>query len=350
MGELSWKAEFFGNGRDRVGRFFCAVRHPSTAAVALVLSGCMSAQTTPYPVDSNGLYSGEPVALHATEIPVTSAEEARMRAQVALAERDIDLALYFYVRAADLDLADAESFYAIGAIHAQRGNTDLAARAYARVVELDTSHALAHQGLGMALFDAQQFSAAEENLSAAVDLDESLWRAHNTLGILADRDKRYDVAIEHYTVAIQFQPTLAPIRNNRGYSKYLAGDHEAAKVDFLAALRIDTRYERAWRNLGLIYAREQEYERAMEAMTNAMEDYVALNDIGYVAMLDGDYGVAGVYLERAIVESPRHYQTAQDNLVELNRRRSSPITDAPMPDDLEFEVARVDLVEEFEAQ
>ena len=55
----------------------------------------------------------------------------------------------------------------------------------------------------------------------------------------------------------------------------------------------------------------------------SVELHVALNDVGYVAMLDGNYDVAQRYFERAILESPRHYQTAQDNLDELGRRRNT---------------------------
>lgn len=273
-------------------------------------------------IDPDGLYDGEPVALHATEIPITSSTEARTRARAALTQGDMDLALYFYVQAVTLEPSDTESLYAIGAIHENRGNFDLAARAFAGVCAIEPDNALALQGLGIAHFDARRFAEAEAPLQKAVEIDGSLWRAHNTLGILADRRDQYDVAVEHYTLAIQAQPTIASIRNNRGYSKYLSGDLEAAKRDFLAALDIDPEFERAWQNIGLIYAREKDYPRALRAMTFAIPEYVALNDIGYIAMLDGNYQIAQTYFDKAIMASPRHYQTAQDNLAELQRRRS----------------------------
>jgi Flp pilus assembly protein TadD len=296
-------------------------------ALSMLLSACATTQPTRLGSDAitaSGLYEGEPVALHATEIPVTSAGEARERARTALVQRDYDLALYLYVQAVTLDPSDTESFYAIGALHDERGNADLAARAYLQVVELDPDNALARQGLGLNLFELRQYATAERHLVAAVEHDASLWRAYNTLGILADRDERYEAAIGYYTAAIGAQPTLASIRNNRGYSRYLSGNLAAAKGDFLAALEIDPEYDRAWRNLGLVFAREKDYERALSAMTNAIERHVALNDVGYIAMLDGNYDVARALFEDAIIESPRHYQTAQDNLAELNRR-SSPV-------------------------
>jgi Flp pilus assembly protein TadD len=297
---------------------------PLFAALSL-LTGCATTQTTLVDgrvVDSSDLYSGEPVAMHATEMPVGTAEEARSRARAALAERDIDLALYLLVQAVALDPEDTQSLFAVGAIQEERGNLDPAARAYARIIELQPDNALAHQGLGIVLFEAREFAAAEAPLRTSIGLDPTLWRASNTLGILADRGERYAEAIGYYTAALAAQPMLASVRNNRGYSKYLAGDLAAAKVDFLAALEIDTEYDRAWRNLGLVLAREQNYARALDAMTHAIDKHVALNDIGYIAMLDGNLDLASRYFEQAIHESPRHYQTAQDNLTELNRRRN----------------------------
>jgi Flp pilus assembly protein TadD len=49
---------------------------------------------------------------------------------------------------------------------------------------------------------------------------------------------------------------------------------------------------------------------------------VAANDVGYIAMVSGDYQVADQMFAEAIRLSPRYYQTANENLAELRRRRS----------------------------
>ena len=318
-------AKFHDRARGTAGRCRPFARLTLVTALAMA-GGCAATATQPEgraAGEAGALYSGEPAALHATEMPVASASEARLRAREALAGRDIDLALYLYVQAVNLDPADAESLFAIGAIHDELGNLDLAIRAYARAVDIDAADARSRLGLGLALFGAREFEPAKEHLLAAVELDPTVWRAHDTLGILADREERYDEAVAHYTAAIDIRPDVASIRNNRGYSWYLAGDLAMAKRDFLAALDIDPVYERAWRNLGLVLAREQDYERALTAMANAIPRHVALNDVGYIAMLDGNYPVARQLLQDAVRESPRHYQTAQDNLRELGRRSDS---------------------------
>jgi Flp pilus assembly protein TadD len=294
--------------------------------VLTATTGCVTTTTTPFGeqvTDRSELYSGEPEVLHVTEYPVTSAAEGRTRAQAALAQNDLDLALYLYVQAVNLEPEDVESLYMIAAIHERRGNSDLAARAYAAVCEIEPENALAQLGLGTALFDSRRFDDAVQPLTLAAELDPTLWRAHNTLGIIADSDEQYDLAVSHYSAAINLQPTVASVRNNRGYSKYLSADLEGAKRDFLVALEIDPEYERAWRNLGLVYAREQDYDLAVSTMRRAIPEHVALNDVGYIAMLDGNLRTAQTMFEDAILKSPRHYQTAQDNLAELRRRTAT---------------------------
>ena len=50
-----------------------------------------------------------------------------------------------------------------------------------------------------------------------------------------------------------------------------------------------------------------------------------LNNIGYVAMLRGDYESADVFLNRAIDESPVFYDTAEQNLERLKTLVDKPI-------------------------
>jgi Flp pilus assembly protein TadD len=293
-------------------------------ALLVALGGC----TTMMPgglggakAGDDGLYDGEPEAVFATEFPVESADDARVRAAKALNQRDLDLALYMYVQAVQLEPDDSESLYRIGAIHEQRGNNTLAARAYARVLEIDPEHARALQGFGLTQFEARDFPAAKSTLEHAVAVDPSLWRSHNILGVIADTDGDYETAADHYGKALAARPGSVSLLNNRGYSKYMAGDYAGAKADFLKALEANPEFERAWHNLGLVYAREGAYEKALEAMSKVMAAHVAANDVGYIAMLDGDYDWAEHLFAEAQRLSPRYYKMADDNAAELRRRR-----------------------------
>jgi Flp pilus assembly protein TadD len=225
------------------------------------------------------------------------------------------------LQAVELDPRDADSMHAVGAIHARKGNAELAARAYAHAVEMDGNHALALQDLGVARFREQETDAAKLLLERAVAADPALWRAHNVLGVIADERGDHHGAARHYSAALALRPGTASILNNRGYSNYMAGNFDSAEADLLAAVAADPRYGRAWHNLGLLYARQRRYGFALSALSNVMARYVAANDVGYVAMQDGDYDAASMLFEEAIRLSPRYYAMAEQNFAELRTRR-----------------------------
>lgn len=291
----------------------------AVVGVAL-LSGCATTSGRPgaAPAARDGtLYSGQPEVVFATEFPVESADDALARATAAVNEGDLDRALYYYAQAANLAPEDPAAYNMIGAIYERKGNTALAGRAYARAIAVDPDNAVALQGLGVAYFDSREIELAQSTLQRAVDYDAKLWRAHNVLGVIADTHGEHVLATEHFTSALEIRGDEASILNNRGYSNYLAGNFDAAEKDFLDALAIDAAYDRARRNLGLLYARKGNYSAALRELSTVSSKHVAANDVGYVAMLNGSYAVAGNFFADAIRLSPRYYETAEKNLATL---------------------------------
>jgi Flp pilus assembly protein TadD len=251
-----------------------------------------------------------------------TAAEAKANAAEALAKGDKDLALRAYVQAAEQDPTDAAVFYAIGALYADRGDNRLAARAYTRVVQIDPQHTGALEHLGLIYFADRQFEQARPLLTRAAGSDVALWRSHNALGLIADALGEHADAAIHFAAALTANPGSAAVLNNRGYSRYLAGSYDAAERDFRAALAAEPGYDKAWQNLGLIYARRGDYGTAVKTLERVVSPFVAANDVGYIAMVSGDYQVADQMFAEAIRLSPRYYQTANENLAELRRRRS----------------------------
>ena len=316
------------------GRLWSARGFGIVVAAAL-LAGCGSLPVEPATdVDavrtkvSDELYYGAPTTVFATEYPVESAEDARRRAAAAMQAGNTDLALYMYVKAVELDPMDAESMYRIGVLHDRRGNSTLAARAYARAVEANPEHARALQGLGLAYLETRDLEYAESLLQRAVAIDPGLWRAHSTLGVIADMRADYSIAGAHYAQALALQPQNATVLNNQGYSAYLAGRLDEAEAAFLDALAVDAQNTQARHNLGLVYARQRKYGFAMNVLREVMAPHVAANDIGYIAMLDGDYDAAELLFAEALRLSPRHYEMAAKNAEELRRRRAAALTAA----------------------
>lgn len=259
----------------------------------------------------------------ADEAPaVRSSEDARGRAIAARAQGDLDLALRLFVEAVEANPSDVDSLFAIGALYDQREDKVRAARAYARVVQIDPAHAAALEGLGLCYFEDRQLEQARPLLTRAAVADRTLWRSHNALGLIADALGEHAVALTHFDAALALRPGTAAILNNRGYSSYLAGKFSDAERDFRAALTADSSYERAWHNSGLLHARRGDYESAVSTLSRVTTPHVAANDIGYIAMLNGDYAWAERLFADAMRLSPRYYATADENAAELRRRRS----------------------------
>jgi tetratricopeptide (TPR) repeat protein len=291
---------------------------------ALVTSGCASMSTNGEAEDdfsknqaneSSGLYEGEPEVVFATEFPVDSAEEAVGRADHALGQGDMDLALYMYVRAYDMDKENLHALMRIGGIHESRGNNELAKRAFTAVLHVDPTHPKALQSLGLIYLQAKRHDEALALLEQAVAADPALWRAQNGIGVVADIRGDHDKAISAYDAALATNPKASSVLNNRGYSYYLEGQYQQAARDFVAAA--DMGLERAWLNLGLVQARQKKYSMAVHTMTRLVASEVAYNDVGYIAMRQGDLGVAQRYFRKAIQTSPRYFEAAQRNLTLL---------------------------------
>ena len=132
-------------------------------------------------------------------------------------------------------------------------------------------------------------------------------------------------AIKAYDAALAANPGSGLLLNNRGYSLYLDGQYEAASRDFLEAAANGA--ERAWLNLGLVRARQKQYSVAMQMMARNVSIEVAYNDVGYIAMRQGDLAIAEKYFHKAIGLSPRYFEAAQRNLTEL---RDQIVTEEPL--------------------
>jgi Tfp pilus assembly protein PilF len=294
----------------------------------MLLSGCASMSGSAEngsdgTVSSSGLpdlYEGEPEVVFATEFPVESAEEAVARADRALQQGDIDLALYMYVRAYDMDRDNTHALTRIGEIHESRGNNRLATQSYLAALRTDEANDVVLESLGLMYLQVKRYDEAEALLRRAVLANPTAWRAHNGIGIIADLDGQHEIARQAYDVALDVNPNDASILNNRGYSLYLSAEYEAAAEDFVASA---TQGEnRAWLNLGLVRARQQRYSEAVRMMDRAVAIEVAYNDVGYIAMRQGDLMVAANYFQKALDISPRYFEEAERNLNEVKDRNS----------------------------
>jgi Flp pilus assembly protein TadD len=176
--------------------------------------------------------------------------------------------------------------------------------------------ARAHQGLGIAAFQLGKIERAHEALSRAVELDPSLGRAWNALGATADLRRDWPLAEKAYGEALRIDPASRLALSNRGYSRVLQGRYEEAVTDLTAAIRSQPSDARMRNNLRVALALSGRYDEAFAGI-NRRDLHRELNNIGFVALLRGDYVSAEAYLNRALETSDVFYRKAWQNLVYL---------------------------------
>ncbi|MGR2738936.1 tetratricopeptide repeat protein [Billgrantia sp. Q4P2] len=282
--------------------------------LALGLGGCA---TTDRPTGSDpyaALGTDASPVEYGTAFPVASPEEAYRNGAAAMRARDLDRALFEYLRGLRMERSpQADPLYYVGIIHHGRGNHDLAEKAYRWALEVDDSHVGARTALGVALLEQRKYDDAEQHLQPLVSRPGAPWQAHNALGVIADIRGEFELARGHYEKALEASPNTPLVLNNLGYSRYLAGDWDGARQSLRRAVSANPGYELAWRNLGLVYAREGDFETAVEAVARNGDRAKAYNDIGYISMLEGRYEAAMGFFEEAMRLSPAYYVTASQN-------------------------------------
>jgi Flp pilus assembly protein TadD len=293
----------------------------AVTALSLALAGCASSGSVPPESDLFGsLSSGESSVAYSTAFPVGSPEEAYRNGEAALRAGDTDRALFEYLRGLRMEKRpQAEPLYRVGIIHHGRGNHELAGTAYRWVLDIDPRHPGAGTALGIILIQQRDYDQAERLLEPIAARREAPWQAHNALGVIADMRADHATAQGHYARALEASPRTPLVLNNQGYSRYLAGDLAGARQALRQALNANPNYDLAWRNLGLVHAREGDYETAIEAVARSGDRAKAYNDIGYISMLEGRYQDALGFFEEAMRLSPAYYVTASENARSLDQ-------------------------------
>lgn len=254
---------------------------------------------------------------------VHTEEQAVLKAEEALAEGKADSALFYFVKALQYNPKNIKVLERIAEIHSHSNHPELALKVYKDILAIDSQHTIANEYVGLNLLENGRNNKAEEHLNIAVGKNNTSWKAHNGLGIIADLQHDTEKAITHYEEALAIEPSSPMLLNNLGYSYYLAGDVNKAKVLFNQALNFDNKYKRAIQNLALIYIKSGNFTHAAALFNRIMPVHDTFNNIGYLAMLNGQYDAADEYLNRAIDECPVYFSKAQENLKTLSEIKAA---------------------------
>lgn len=274
-------------------------------AVLLALSGCASKGGSETEME-------DPVAMARQALAAGGINEAEQRFQAHLAEHP----------------EDVDALAGLGFVQLDQQRHDAARATFAQALVLDAGHREAIEGQALVDLARGQTDQARPVLQSLVNDEPVSWRVLNALGVLADLDGQFDKARDYYQRAIAAGGDNAVVANNLGYSTMMAGDPEAAVSQLGEALRRYPQETRLQQNLGLAEARAGRYEVAVDTLSQLMPEWEAFNNVGYMAMLNDQLGVARRYLQRALDSSPRHYPQAAANLerveamIAVDQRRS----------------------------
>lgn len=166
---------------------------------------------------------------------------------------------------------------------------------------------------GAVLLVRGESEAAERRLRHAVELDPVNWRAWNGLGQALDRRRSWPEAETAYRQALAIAPDEPAILNNFGVSRLSAGDPAAAADLFARTRKLAPDLKLVETNLRLSLALQGDYDAAL-AGSGIEQAPEALNNVGYGALLRGDYPTARTLFLRAIDASPSFYEPAWRNL------------------------------------
>ena len=158
-------------------------------------------------------------------------------AAVCLQERRFEEAVDALTRMIELNPQDAKSHVNLGIAHEQLDQPTEAEAAYRRAVELDPEMAMAQYGLGNFFWNTEQYEAARDAYARAVELDPE------------DQDSRFNLAM-----------TYLRLEDDEGALPLL--EQLVGKMSDNGAV---------WRQLSLIYARQDRVAKSKEADARAKE-------------------------------------------------------------------------------
>lgn len=145
----------------------------------------------------------------------------------------------------------------------------------------------------------------------------------NSLGIIADIRSEFQKVDEYYQAALGLADNQALYYNNYGYSLLMQQRYVEALGVLERGLELAPTSGRIRNNLAIALAWKERYDEAITLYQGDDHIYQGYNNIGYIAMLNGDYKQAIRFFNRALELSPTYYQKAAINL-EKARSRLAP--------------------------
>lgn len=134
--------------------------------------------------------------------------------------------------------------------------------------------------------------------------------------MVADQDENWEAADAAYAKAVEISSQPASMLNNWGVSQMARGDLQAAKETFERAISYDQGLFNPKNNLVLVRGLEGDFSLPLVPMSDE-ERAVLLNNLGIIAMRQGEDRIARGLFAAAVDAHPKHYASAADKLAAL---------------------------------
>lgn len=247
------------------------------------------------------------------EVYLASAGKALQTEQYALAISNFEQAV-----AAGHELAKVAP--QLGYSYSRLGDYPRAKRMYELVLEATPDDAAALKGRAVAELKLGNVELAQTEFAKLLEQDAACVSCLSYLGVIADLNSDFAQAESYYKRALELAPDDPTIYNNYGYSRLMARQYGEAQPLLEKALMLaDGEAPRVKNNLSISYAWQRDYQKAISILSPAMNDPVVYNNVGYIAMLNGDIGKSIQFFEKAMTLSPSYYERAATNLAKAKQ-------------------------------
>ena len=254
--------------------------------------------------------------LQTVGLKVSSVNDAVLKAEKAMQAGNTDLAQLYYIKAFDLEPNNVQVLQKMADLYIALKKYELAEVSLKLLVKQQPLNAQASEQYGLLLLTLRKYSEARANLTSVVAKRQS-WQAYNGLGIIANIENEPLKAEAYFRQADNISPNSPELLNNIGFALYKMDRLREAESFYSKALQINPGFKKSIYNYALLQARSRRYEEAFHSFSNVASTAEANNNIGYIAMMNGDYPEANRYLHEAIKSSPQFYKKANDNLQQL---------------------------------
>jgi len=139
--------------------------------------------------------------------------------------------------------------------------------------------------------------------------------AHNKLGFSYMKNAQTNRAYVEFQKAIKLNPENKETLNYLGYINATFKKYDEAIANYKRAISIDPDYSEAMNNLGVVYLDIEKWDEAISAFTNALENPLyktperSYTSMGYAYYRKGDYQKAENALREALIRNPVYPMT-----------------------------------------